>query len=115
MRGDQLEPPVVIPDERPARRSASSLGRDAGRLRAPRRAGSAPLASGSERVVEELEASGLVGYGGAGFPTGRKWEAVLREPAPRYVVVNADEGEPGTIKDRYVHGAAGRTCCSRER
>ena len=56
----------------------------------------------SERILEELEASGLTGYGGAGFPTGVKWGAVLREPAPRYVVVNADEGEPGTIKDRYV-------------
>jgi formate dehydrogenase beta subunit len=55
-----------------------------------------------ERVVEELQASGLTGYGGAGFPTGTKWEAVAREPGPRYVVVNADEGEPGTIKDRYV-------------
>jgi formate dehydrogenase beta subunit len=55
-----------------------------------------------ERVVDELKASGLTGYGGAGFPTGLKWEAVSREPAPRYVVVNADEGEPGTIKDRYV-------------
>jgi formate dehydrogenase len=55
-----------------------------------------------ERIVEELKASGLSGYGGAGFPTGLKWEAVAREPAPRYVVVNADEGEPGTIKDRYV-------------
>jgi formate dehydrogenase len=55
-----------------------------------------------ERIVEELKASGLTGYGGAGFPTGVKWEAVSREPAPRYVVVNADEGEPGTIKDRYV-------------
>ena len=55
-----------------------------------------------ERIVEELKASGLSGYGGAGFPTGVKWEAVAREPAPRYVVVNADEGEPGTIKDRYV-------------
>jgi formate dehydrogenase beta subunit len=55
-----------------------------------------------ERVLAELEASGLVGYGGAGFPTWRKWEAVRREPAPRYVIVNADEGEPGTIKDRYV-------------
>jgi formate dehydrogenase beta subunit len=54
------------------------------------------------RVVEELKASGLSGYGGAGFPTGVKWEAVAKEPAPRYVVVNADEGEPGTIKDRYV-------------
>ena len=55
-----------------------------------------------ERVVEELKASGLTGYGGAGFPTGLKWEAVAREPGPRHVVVNADEGEPGTIKDRYV-------------
>jgi NADH:ubiquinone oxidoreductase subunit F (NADH-binding)/NADH:ubiquinone oxidoreductase subunit E len=55
-----------------------------------------------ERIVEELKASGLTGYGGAGFPTGVKWEAVSHEPGPRYVVVNADEGEPGTIKDRYV-------------
>ena len=56
----------------------------------------------AERIVEELKAAGLTGYGGAGFPTGIKWEAVSREPAPRFVVVNADEGEPGTIKDRYV-------------
>jgi formate dehydrogenase len=55
-----------------------------------------------DRIIGELKASGLTGYGGAGFPTGVKWEAVSREPAPRYVVVNADEGEPGTIKDRYV-------------
>ena len=55
-----------------------------------------------ERVVEELKASGITGYGGAGFPTGIKWEAVSRETGPRFVVVNADEGEPGTIKDRYV-------------
>jgi formate dehydrogenase len=55
-----------------------------------------------EKIVEELKASDLTGYGGAGFPTGVKWEAVAKEPAPRYVVVNADEGEPGTIKDRYV-------------
>jgi formate dehydrogenase beta subunit len=56
----------------------------------------------AERIVEELKASGVTGYGGAGFPTGLKWEAVLAESGPRYVVVNADEGEPGTIKDRYV-------------
>jgi formate dehydrogenase len=56
----------------------------------------------SDRIVEELKASGITGYGGAGFPTGIKWEAVSREPTPRYVVVNADEGEPGTIKDRYI-------------
>jgi formate dehydrogenase len=54
------------------------------------------------RIVEELKASGLTGYGGAGFPTGLKWEVVSQQPTPRYVVVNADEGEPGTIKDRYV-------------
>src|SRR3990172_9481152 len=55
-----------------------------------------------DRIVGELKAAGLTGYGGAGFPTGVKGEAVAREPGPRYVVVNADEGEPGTIKDRYV-------------
>jgi formate dehydrogenase len=55
-----------------------------------------------ERIVEELRAAGLVGYGGAGFPTAVKWEAVAAEPAPRYMVMNADEGEPGTIKDRYL-------------
>ena len=55
-----------------------------------------------DRIVAELKASGLTGYGGAGFPAGLKWEAVRREPGPRVVVVNADEGEPGTIKDRYV-------------
>jgi formate dehydrogenase len=55
-----------------------------------------------DRIVAELQAAGITGYGGAGFPTGVKWQAVSREPTPRYVVVNADEGEPGTIKDRYV-------------
>jgi len=55
-----------------------------------------------ERVVEELKAAGLTGMGGAGFPTWRKWEAVGAEPGPRVVIVNADEGEPGTFKDRYV-------------
>jgi NADH:ubiquinone oxidoreductase subunit F (NADH-binding) len=59
-------------------------------------------APSAERIVEELKASGLTGYGGAGFPAGLKWEAVAKERGPRYVVVNADEGEPGTIKDRYV-------------
>lgn len=55
-----------------------------------------------ERIIEELKASTLAGFGGAGFPTGLKWESVAREAGPPYVVVNADEGEPGTIKDRYV-------------
>jgi formate dehydrogenase beta subunit len=56
----------------------------------------------ADDVLVRLEASGLTGMGGAGFPTWRKWDAVRREPGPRAVVVNADEGEPGTIKDRYV-------------
>jgi formate dehydrogenase len=69
-----------------------------------RRGGLAVLRSrpSPDAVLRELEASGLVGYGGAGFPTFRKWAAVLEQPEPRVLVVNADEGEPGTIKDRYV-------------
>jgi formate dehydrogenase len=54
-----------------------------------------------EDVVKALEESGLRGLGGAGFPTGRKWRFVRAEPAPRLMAVNADEGEPGTFKDRY--------------
>jgi formate dehydrogenase len=61
-----------------------------------------PPALSQDEVVARLEASGLTGMGGAGFPTHRKWDAVRREPGPRVVIVNADEGEPGTIKDRYV-------------
>ena len=48
-----------------------------------------------------LDAAGLRGLGGAGFPTHRKWQLVVAEPGPRYVVINADEGEPGTFKDRH--------------
>ena len=45
----------------------------------------------------------LSGLGGAGFPTGMKWEAVRKAPGPeKYVVCNADESEPGTIKDRFI-------------
>ena len=54
-----------------------------------------------EQLLEELEHSGLRGLGGAGFPTFRKWQAVRAERGPRYAVINADEGEPGTFKDRY--------------
>jgi formate dehydrogenase len=52
------------------------------------------------QLIADLHASGLRGLGGAGFPTARKWEFVRAEPGPRYVVMNADEGEPGTFKDR---------------
>ncbi len=61
------------------------------------------FALGPAGVIRELNDSGLVGRGGAAFPTGRKWDAVARQPVTeRYVVVNADESEPGTFKDRVV-------------
>jgi NADH:ubiquinone oxidoreductase subunit F (NADH-binding)/NADH:ubiquinone oxidoreductase subunit E len=53
--------------------------------------------------IEALNESGLRGMGGAGFPTGRKWELVRGETAaPKYVICNADESEPGTFKDRVI-------------
>ena len=59
-------------------------------------AGKKPL----EEMLKTLEDSNLRGLGGAGFPTGRKWRLVRAEKAPRLMAVNADEGEPGTFKDR---------------
>jgi formate dehydrogenase beta subunit len=73
------------------------------------------LAAGGYRVLAELTSgkrsrdelikivsdAGLRGLGGAGFPTGRKWTFVRAEPGPRMMAVNADEGEPGTFKDRF--------------
>jgi NADH:ubiquinone oxidoreductase subunit F (NADH-binding)/NADH:ubiquinone oxidoreductase subunit E len=54
-------------------------------------------------AIAQLKASGLPGLGGAGFPTGIKWEAVRNAAGPdKYVVCNADESEPGTIKDRFI-------------
>lgn len=52
-------------------------------------------------VLKVLDDASLRGLGGAGFPTGRKWRAVLGEPGPRLMAINGDEGEPGTFKDRY--------------
>ncbi len=54
-----------------------------------------------EAVIAALSDSGLRGLGGAGFPAGRKWGIVREQQGPRYVTVNADEGEPGTFKDRF--------------
>ena len=54
-----------------------------------------------EEMIRLVSDAGLRGLGGAGFPTGRKWALVRAEPAPRLMAVNADEGEPGTFKDRY--------------
>jgi NADH:ubiquinone oxidoreductase subunit F (NADH-binding)/(2Fe-2S) ferredoxin len=56
-----------------------------------------------EEVISEIIASGLRGRGGAGFPTGRKWEACRRQKAtPKYLVCNGDEGDPGAFMDRSV-------------
>jgi len=54
-----------------------------------------------ESVVKELADASLRGLGGAGFPTGRKWQIVRSYPGPRLMTINGDEGEPGTFKDRY--------------
>lgn len=54
-----------------------------------------------EDLLTALDGASLRGLGGAGFPTGRKWRAVLGEPGPRLMAINGDEGEPGTFKDRY--------------
>ena len=61
------------------------------------------LELGREGVLEAIDASHLLGRGGAAFPTGAKWQAVAHQPAlPHYLVCNADESEPGTFKDRTL-------------
>jgi formate dehydrogenase len=54
-----------------------------------------------EAVLRAMDDAGLRGLGGAGFAAGRKWRIVRRQPAPRLMAVNIDEGEPGTFKDRW--------------
>jgi formate dehydrogenase beta subunit len=54
-----------------------------------------------DEIIKIVSDAGLRGLGGAGFPTGRKWSLVRAEPGPRLFAVNADEGEPGTFKDRF--------------
>ncbi len=60
------------------------------------------LEKGADAIIEEVKASGLRGRGGAGFSTGMKWSFMPKKSdgRPSYLVVNADEGEPGTCKDR---------------
>ena len=62
------------------------------------------LKLGHDEIVERIKASGLRGRGGAGFPTGLKWSFMPKEvkDRPHYLVVNADESEPGTCKDRDI-------------
>jgi NADH-quinone oxidoreductase subunit F len=56
-----------------------------------------------EQIIDEIKASSLRGRGGAGFPTGLKWSFVPRtSPKPKYIIINADESEPGTCKDRLL-------------
>ncbi|HTP84414.1 MAG TPA: NAD(P)H-dependent oxidoreductase subunit E [Alphaproteobacteria bacterium] len=57
-----------------------------------------------DELIKIVEDAGLRGMGGAGFPTGQKWKFVRKEAGPRLMAVNADEGEPGTFKDRYYMG-----------
>src|ERR671919_1295148 len=63
------------------------------------------LERGRDGIINEMKASGLRGRGGAGFPTGLKWSFMPKESTdgrPSYLVVNADESEPGTCKDREI-------------
>ena len=96
----------------PPRRFSASRGKVTFRCD-PYAAGAAPWsalrgmleggAAAEERAIAELRDSGLRGMGGAGFPTGMKWDFVRRERgSPKFVVCNADESEPGTFKDREV-------------
>src|SRR5207245_720489 len=61
------------------------------------------LATDPAAIIEEVKTSGLRGRGGAGFPTGLKWSFMPKEKTkPHYLCVNADESEPGTLKDREI-------------
>ena len=61
-----------------------------------------PFEMNPESIIEEVKASGLRGRGGAGFPTGLKWSFLPKNSESRYLLCNADEGEPGTFKDRLM-------------
>ena len=105
---------AIAPADRAAIAAALSAGEIEARIR-PYRNLAAYRAAGGYRVLAEcrdgsrslediiavLSDAGLRGLGGAGFPAGRKWRIVRQFPGPRYVTVNADEGEPGTFKDRH--------------
>ena len=63
------------------------------------------IARGRDAIVEEMKTSGLRGRGGAGFPTGMKWSFMPKESKdgrPSFLVINADESEPGSCKDREI-------------
>ncbi|MEY3985703.1 MAG: hypothetical protein RLZ59_1148, partial [Pseudomonadota bacterium] len=63
------------------------------------------LQIGADEIIETVKASGLRGRGGAGFPTGMKWSFMPKTPTPErpnFLVINADESEPGSCKDREI-------------
>ena len=63
------------------------------------------MARGQDAIIDQIKASGLRGRGGAGFPTGVKWGFMPKEPKaerPNFLVINADESEPGSCKDREI-------------
>jgi NADH-quinone oxidoreductase subunit F len=63
------------------------------------------MARGQDQIIEDIKASGLRGRGGAGFPTGMKWSFMPKEPKPgkpQFLLINADESEPGSCKDREI-------------
>ncbi len=78
---------------------------DAARSRGDWEETKALLADGPDAIIDRIKASGLRGRGGAGFPTGMKWSFMPKAPAPgrpSYLVINADESEPGSCKDREI-------------
>ena len=82
-----------------------SFGLEAARARGDWDGTADIIRKGKDWIIAEMKASGLRGRGGAGFPTGMKW-SFMPDPAksgkPHYLVVNADESEPGTCKDRDI-------------
>lgn len=104
--GTLAEVPIAVPET--ATESAAARrwhcdphARPEDRYGVLRRALGTPDAA--KRLIRTLSQSGLRGMGGAGFPTGRKWELVARRPeTPRYLICNADESEPGSFKDRVL-------------
>src|SRR6266404_1809958 len=81
------------------------LGLEAARRRGGWDGTKAIIDKGRDWIIAEMKASGLRGRGGAGFPTGLKWSFMPKESTdgrPSYLVVNADESEPGTCKDREI-------------
>lgn len=88
---------ILAPDNAACEGSAArdTTGRGDAALRLIRR-------SDPSEIVRIVKESGLRGRGGAGFPTGRKWEMAAAYPPPRVLVCNADESEPGTFKDRFL-------------